>query len=378
MRRGQVMVAVIVALVVGASAPVAGQPSVPASLTADERRGAAAWTRAERPVMSLPAWLRADARDGDLAPGAVRAALEGVPGLVDRWAPRGGRLEPSQAAVVASDGVRIGIGAAAGTGDAPAANLTVVPTASPATEAALQASGGTIRALVVLNGPEAPVEHRFPVSVPEHWTVVPDAVGGYVLFDGPAWVDGVPPAGVIGAPWAYDADGAPVPVTQTLVGDEIVLRVDHAGAAYPVVADPSYSRLRCTSTSAFGTTDAYMNGTTCPTQAFFNRHGYFPVWGVHQGVSRAVEQRGECSWYPDTGPYWDFQIPCKGHDYCWDLVRMNKYVNRATYTNVTEGRCDQIFRDDLFRHCGQRGWATRGPCRAEANLVHAAVLPFSP
>lgn len=31
-----------------------------------------------------------------------------------------------------------------------------------------------------------------------------------------------------------------------------------------------------------------------------------------------VRQDGGCSHSPDTGPYWDFQIPCKAHDFCYD------------------------------------------------------------
>lgn len=346
----------VITLVVGAAVFTLGHSEPASAITHTPPAPQPPQRRVERLAVSVADSLRADARDGDLTPGAVRALLEGFPGLIDRSSFSTDRISTDRintdtAEVRSTDGVSIGISHAVGEGQASGSALAVVPTSQPSTEAALQISGETIRALVVLNAPDAPVEHRFRIALPDGWTAVADRVGGYLVFDGPAWGDRRPPAGVIGAPWAYDANGVPLAVTQQLIGDEIVLRIDHAGAAYPVVADPSYSRLRCARTSAFGTTDEYLNGTTCPTQAFFNRHGYFPVWGVHQGVSRAVEQRGECSWYPDTGPYWDFQTPCKAHDYCWDLVRMNKYVNRSTYTKVTEGRCDQLFRDDLFRHC---------------------------
>jgi hypothetical protein len=324
--------------------------------------------------MDIPAAVVDDVRDGRLSAGHALEALRAVPGI------RATEARGQFTRVGGRPGLRAasGVALALPGSEVSAAGIAAVTVPADGAHAILQQTTFGMRAAVVIASPNAPSEYRFALQIPDGWQVVPDAFGGFLLFDGVPWAEDRPPAAIIGSPWAFDAAGAPVPVAQELDGTDIVLRVEHAGSAYPVVADPAYWPVRCSSTGTSGTTDAYMSGMMCPTQAFFTRHGYFPVWGSNQGVTRVVEQRGECSWYPDTGPYWDFQIPCKGHDYCWDLVRMRLYVNAATYGGATEGRCDQIFRDDLFRHCAQRGWATRTLCQAEANLVHAAVLPFSP
>jgi hypothetical protein len=47
--------------------------------------------------------------------------------------------------------------------------------------------------------------------------------------------------GVISAPWATDATGVSVPITLDVDGDHVTMSVDHEGAAFPVVADPTYA-----------------------------------------------------------------------------------------------------------------------------------------
>ena len=47
--------------------------------------------------------------------------------------------------------------------------------------------------------------------------------------------------GAIATPWAFDANGAPVPTNFKLSRDGLTQTVAHRGAAYPVVADPDIS-----------------------------------------------------------------------------------------------------------------------------------------
>ncbi len=69
---------------------------------------------------------------------------------------------------------------------------------------------------------------------------------------------------------------------------------------------------------------------------FRARHSYFPTWGYEANVFNdygrvLVRSTGECSgpldnwinWldFPDRGYAWDFRVPCKAHDYCYDLRR---------------------------------------------------------
>jgi hypothetical protein len=88
--------------------------------------------------------------------------------------------------------------------------------------------------MTVINGADAPSDYSFHVAVPEGGQVAPGADGGFVVLA----PDGTPVL-EIKAPWARDANDAPVPVTYALDGTTLTMHVDHAGAAYPVVADPA-------------------------------------------------------------------------------------------------------------------------------------------
>lgn len=47
-------------------------------------------------------------------------------------------------------------------------------------------------------------------------------------------------AGFISMPWAIDSDGKEVPTSYSVEGTTLVQTVDHEGASYPVLADPSW------------------------------------------------------------------------------------------------------------------------------------------
>ena len=86
-------------------------------------------------------------------------------------------------------------------------------------------------ALTKITSADAPAVYRFADAVPE-------GHGAYVHADGSVrFVDfaGVETGAGIGAPWALDATGA---TSFALEGRTLVQTVDHAGAAYPVVAGP--------------------------------------------------------------------------------------------------------------------------------------------
>ncbi|NMM92741.1 hypothetical protein B2J88_52450, partial [Rhodococcus sp. SRB_17] len=77
-------------------------------------------------------------------------------------------------------------------------------------------------------------EAEIPVTVPPggHMAVNPDS--SVTVFD----ADGQPVA-VVDAPWAYDANGNPVPTDYEVRGGHLIQRVyaDEA-TAYPILADP--------------------------------------------------------------------------------------------------------------------------------------------
>lgn len=103
------------------------------------------------------------------------------------------------------------------------------------------------RLLEVIGSANAPQEFLYEVDTPEGMEILPqedgslligtrkDARGHTVSFE----VDGL-----IGAPWAVDAAGEPVPASYEFGPDGLVtMHVEHSGdVTYPVVADPTWIR----------------------------------------------------------------------------------------------------------------------------------------
>jgi hypothetical protein len=89
-----------------------------------------------------------------------------------------------------------------------------------------------VQVFTVLESAAAPSALDYRLQLPVGWSASP-ADGGYDVTDGAGTV-----RYVIEAPWARDAAGLSVAARYALTGDILTLHVDHAGAAYPVVADP--------------------------------------------------------------------------------------------------------------------------------------------
>jgi hypothetical protein len=107
---------------------------------------------------------------------------------------------------------------------------------SPVSFAAQATMDGGLQVLVVIDGPDAPTEYRFDVTVPAGATLqaTPDRGAEVVGADG-RLVSVVAPA------WALDANGQPVPTQYRIEGTTLVQVIDHHGAAYPVAGDPCFS-----------------------------------------------------------------------------------------------------------------------------------------
>ena len=108
--------------------------------------------------------------------------------------------------------------------------------ALPGTDIAAQAlANGDVRALINIDGPEAPTTFAFPVRIP-------GAGGLTVNDDGSAdvWDEDGSTIALIASPWAVDADGTALDTYYVANGETLLQVVDHAGATYPVVADPSF------------------------------------------------------------------------------------------------------------------------------------------
>ncbi len=120
--------------------------------------------------------------------------------------------------------------------DAPAVKLdagTVIYPSPGSYANAVQATDDGLRALVVIETPNAPVDYRFIIDGATHLVANPD--GTIDVHNGDTRVVTVEPA------WARDRNAAFVPTEYRIDGTTIIQTVHHRNAAHPVVADPKYS-----------------------------------------------------------------------------------------------------------------------------------------
>ncbi|WP_395152162.1 hypothetical protein [Ilumatobacter sp.] len=148
--------------------------------------------------------------------------------------------DPADGITVASNGVEIGIGLPGATkaDDATvlSAGTAVYTDAAVDTSIAAQAlADGSLRALITIEGPNAPTQYRFPIDLPADYRLETQDDGTINIID----ASGVP-VSHFDAPWATDVTGAAVPTTLTVDGNTIVQTVNHTGN-YPIVADPHYT-----------------------------------------------------------------------------------------------------------------------------------------
>ncbi len=168
---------------------------------------------------------------------------------------------------------------------------------------------------------------------------------------------------------------------------------------------PVYSRLDCRSYSASSNASTYLDFSgddskpVCPPMGLFLALGerrrvvyreadhYYPVWadspyhnedyknsnadfGYSNQGKIILRADGACSFIRDTFLHYDFQVPCKAHDYCYDLARAG--LHRTTGT----GRCDTVFRSLLISSCNNRFLGSsveKGACTVEALFLTGAV-----
>ncbi|REF00102.1 hypothetical protein [Thermomonospora umbrina] len=140
------------------------------------------------------------------------------------------------------DGQRIHIGIECSAGDtAPTLlrpSLRVFVGVEVDTDIVAQTTASGIRLLTVLHGPDAPAEFRFPLSLGEGLALEAMPSGGYDVVH----LRYGATVGRFYNPWAADSMFRPVKADYALEGSTVIMRVQHHGSFYPVVADPLYSR----------------------------------------------------------------------------------------------------------------------------------------
>ena len=142
-------------------------------------------------------------------------------------------------ATVSESDIGIGMPDAAGNGNQPLPGLVTYAAKQPSVAYAHQRTGQIARALTIIKDSSAPTEYRFPISAPEGSMLeVEDDDGTVLIYNNDIYL------GEIDLPWAKDANGNAVPTSYRVEGMTLIQTVNHAGAAYPVVADPAL-KLQC-------------------------------------------------------------------------------------------------------------------------------------
>jgi hypothetical protein len=154
--------------------------------------------------------------------------------------PTAAELNPSPPSVASRTiGITIPHGANGGNGIVAEPGLTVYPSTDDSTTQAVQtAADGAVRFLSILDGPNAPTEFPYELALDSGATIDPKDDGSVVVLAPPASDGSRSPIARIAAPWAYDSLQHALPAWYTVSGHTLVLHVTHAGASYPVVADP--------------------------------------------------------------------------------------------------------------------------------------------
>ncbi len=159
--------------------------------------------------------------------------------------------------------------------------------------------GRGYRMMVVLENAQAGTSHTVNLELDQNISVVNIANGGAVFVNKDNLV-----IGSILEPWALDANGQKVPVTQTITKTSITITVDTTNVtAWPVIADPEYHTFRCYShhqVTTLGTTLQYLNGHKCPRYTdiiargyYSNRRAHFRLqcWAAAKAAHIAVKPR---------------------------------------------------------------------------------------
>ncbi|WP_421121119.1 phospholipase A2 [Aquihabitans daechungensis] len=85
-----------------------------------------------------------------------------------------------------------------------------------------------------------------------------------------------------------------------------------------------------------------------------------------------------CSFAPDTGPVFDFRIPCIRHDFAWrNLRRLQTRLGGGIDTRARRQRATRQFLRDMQATCAIRPVVQRPACQAMAGAYFHAVSAVS-
>lgn len=149
-------------------------------------------------------------------------------------------------------------------------------------------------------------------------------------------------------------------------------------ASYPIYVDPTYYAVNCTSSSpSLGAAEYLNDNGNCPYGlTFYWANDYWPVKAQvgrgGNGGFRKVKNRPDagCSHADDSGPNFDFTVPCQMHDFGYDLIRVK---NPFGYPNVTKNHVDTEFHTAMQESCFEGETANVIACLILASGYYGAV-----
>lgn len=90
-----------------------------------------------------------------------------------------------------------------------------------------------VRTVILIHSADSPTSYQFPIDLPTGSKPVLREDGSVSVVDSSGGV-----LGTFAPPWAVDAAGKSIKTSFTVTGSTLTQHVQHAGATYPVVADP--------------------------------------------------------------------------------------------------------------------------------------------
>ncbi|MEY2419941.1 MAG: hypothetical protein QOI95_8 [Acidimicrobiaceae bacterium] len=232
-----------------------------------------------------------------------------------------------------------------------------------------------LRFSITVVGPSSPRSYSFAVQMPANTSAIAGSDGSVLIADDHAG-NADTPVGYIHPPVGRDAFGRDVPVTQTLDNGTLTVAINpEQDTIWPVVIDPTYTAVSCSTsgTGAYAYDYTHVTGW-CPYGiTFFWTSGYWPVKANIDQTNepRVVDQNGDCSGpEPDHAAWYDFQVPCRMHDFCWDLRKVKPPYN---YSNVSKADCNNLFRDAMITNCATKTIVYQTMCTATADRFKNAV-----
>ena len=197
---------------------------------------------------------------------------------------------------------------------------------------------------------------------------------------------GIDYLGYVEVPWAITSSGETLKTWFELEGETIVQKVDAQKTEESYVFDPTFTSIACSHQRAeLNVSDAVNLSIDdypafCPPVAiFWAANGWLPMWGFEANVAndhgKVLTQfpSGDACSVPgvETWFSFDFEVPCRMHDYCYALRRA------GLSGTISDGDCDAAFWYVMEAHCNNRSFLLSADCRLKRDEYFAAVqLPW--